>query len=386
MKRTLGHALIIIGAALIVIAVLLPTFLVPRLRVIPLDTVSDTITEVRDGTLLDSSQLGKNGPTPNRKNDPRCKAETDEEKRDLPVHCFINDKTPMQSKRHVEIEEPADDKIATLQVGTTLLRDDREEPKNLINATLDRITVDRSTAYPVDDPISSVAINAPQGGSDTKPPTFTRPGIQYQFPFGAEKKSYPYYDVQAMRNFEIDFVGEETQDGVKVYKYSMTIPPQNLYESLTEHFTRDGRKLTEADKSSLASMRLSFPAHKWGLEGDDDVELDRYYTNVRTVRVEPTSGVIVNGTEEMFMFYAKDDKEAEEIASKAGREKEAKEQNRTAMKYTAQWDEGSKGRQMDRAKEARKSLTIGGTVAPWILGILGLVLIVIGFRVRSKSA
>lgn len=44
MKRTLGHALIIIGAALIVIAVLLPTFLVPRLRVIPLDTVSDTIT------------------------------------------------------------------------------------------------------------------------------------------------------------------------------------------------------------------------------------------------------------------------------------------------------------------------------------------------------
>ena len=130
-----------------------------------------------------------------------------------------------------------------------------------------------------------------------------------------------------MRNFEIDFVGEETQDGVKVYKYSMTIPPQNLYESLTEHFTRDGRKLTEADKSSLASMRLSFPAHKWGLEGDDDVELDRYYTNVRTVRVEPTSGVIVNGTEEMFMFYAKDDKEAEEIASKAGREKEAKEQN-----------------------------------------------------------
>lgn len=386
MKRTLGHALIIIGAALIVIAVLLPTFLVPRLRVIPLDTVSDTITEVRDGTLLDSSQLGKNEPTPNRKNDPRCKAETDEEKRDLPVHCFINDKTPMQSKRHVEIEEPADEKIATLQVGTTLLRDDRKEPKNLINATLDRITVDRSTAYPVDDPISSVAINAPQGGSDTKPPTFTRPGIQYQFPFGAQKKSYPYYDVQAMRNFEIDFVGEETQDGVKVYKYSMTIPPQNLYASLTEHFTRDGRKLTEADKSSLASMRLSFPAHKWGLEGDDDVELDRYYTNVRTVRVEPTSGVIVNGTEEMFMFYAKDDKEAEEIASKAGREKEAKEQNRTAMKYTAQWDEGSKGRQMDRAKEARKSLAIGGTVAPWILGILGLVLIVIGFRIRSKSA
>lgn len=385
MKRTLGHALIIIGAALIVIAVLLPTFLMPRLRVIPLDTVSDTNTEVRDGSLLDSGQLGKNEPTPNRKNDPRCKADTDEEKQKLPVHCFINDKTPLISKRHVEVEEPADDKIATLQVGTTMLRDDLEEPKNLVNATLDRTTLDRTTAFPVDDPISSVAINAPQGGSDTKPPTFTRPGIQYQFPFGAEKKSYPYYDVQVMRNFEIDYVGEETQDGVKVYKYSMSIPPQNMYESLEEHFTRDGRKLTEADKSTLAALRLSFPAHKWGLEGDKDVEMDRYYTNVRTVRVEPTSGVIVNGTEEMFMYYARDQKEAEEIASKAGREKEDKVQNRTAMKYTAQWDKESQARQMETAKEARKSLNIGGTIAPWVLGVLGLVLIVIGFRVRNKA-
>ena len=49
--------MIIIGAALIVIAVLLPTFLVPRLKVIPLDTVSTTVTEVREGSLLDSGAL-----------------------------------------------------------------------------------------------------------------------------------------------------------------------------------------------------------------------------------------------------------------------------------------------------------------------------------------
>lgn len=382
MKKTLRHALIIIGAALIIIAVLLPTFLVPRLRVIPLDTVSDTVTEIRDGALLDSGQLGKNEPVANRKDDPRCSTKTEEDKQNLPVHCFINDETPIQSKRHVEIEEPADEKVATLQVGTTLLRDDRDEPGNLINATLDRITVDRSTAYPVDEAISSVEINAPQGGSDTEPPQFVRPGIQYQFPFGTEKKSYPYFDVQAMRNFEIDFVGEETQDGVKVYKYSMTIPPQNLYESLKEHFTRDGRELTEADENSLASMRLAFPANKWGLEGEDDVEMDRYYTNVRTVRVEPTSGVIVNATEEMFMYYARDQKEAEEIASDAGKEKERKERNRTALDYTAQWDAESQAAQMEKANEARSSLRIGGTIAPWILGILGLVLVVIGFRIR----
>ncbi|ALA68214.1 DUF3068 domain-containing protein [Corynebacterium lactis] len=385
MKRTLGNALILIGAALIVIAVLLPTFLVPRLRVIPLDTVSDTSTEIREAALLDSALLGKNQPAPGRENDPRCKATTDEEKQKLPVHCFINDKTPLQSKRHVEIEEPADEKVATMQVGTTMLRDDKEEPNNLVNATLDRITLNRSTAFPVEDPTSSVAINAPKSGQDTEPPTFPRPGIQYQFPFGTEKKSYPYYDVQSMRNFEIDFVGEEEQAGETVYKYSMTIPPQNLYESLKEHFTRDGRKLTEADKNTLASMRLSFPGHKWGLEGDEDVEMDRYYTNVRTVRVEPTSGVIVNGTEEMFMFYARDAKEAEEIASKAGHEKERAERNRTAMDYTAQWDGKSKEAQMQKATDAMSAMFIGGTVAPWILGIVGLILVLVGFRVRSKG-
>lgn len=382
MKRTLGHALILIGAALVVIAVLLPTFLVPRLRVIPLDTVSDTHTEVREGALLDSSLLAKGEVAPGRRNEERCQAESAEERNNLPIHCFINDSVPIQSRRHVEIEEPADDEVATLQVGTTLLREDKEEPANLINATVDRITLNRSTAFPVEDPISSIAINAPRGGSDSEPPMFVRPGIQYQFPFGAEKKTYPYFDAQSTRLFEIDFVGEEEQDGQTVYKYTMTIPPQNLYESLTEHFTRDGRKMTEADKSSLASMRLSFPASRWGLEGDEDVEMDRYYTNVRTVRVEPTSGVIVNGTEEMFMFYARDQREAEEIAG-SGREQERAERNRTALDYTAQWDEASKARQLEKGMEARSSLRNAGVIAPWIIGILGLVLIVLGFRFRK---
>lgn len=383
-KRTLSHALIIIGAALIVIAVLLPTFLVPKLRVIPLDTVSDTITEVRDGALLDSGLLGKGEVAPVRRDDERCKAETDEQKAELPIHCFITE-APLQSVRHVQIEEPADAKVATLQVGTTLLRDDKEEPSNLINATVDRITVDRKTAFPVEEPLSSVEINAPAGGSDAEAPQFTRPGIQYQFPFGAEKKSYPYYDIQPMKNYQIDFVGEEEQDGQTVYKYTMTVPPTNLYEGLSEHFTRDGRKMTEADKNSLASLRLKFKASQWGLEGDEDVTMDRYYTNVRTVRVEPNSGMIVNGTEEMFQFYAKDQAEADKIASKEGHEQERKDRNRTALDYTAQWNEESKAAQLAKATEARDQLKTAGVIAPWILGIIGLILVIAGFIIRRRA-
>ena len=61
-KKTFAHLAIIIGAALIVIAVLMPTFLVPRLKVIPLDTISTTVTEVGDSSLLDSGALASGKP------------------------------------------------------------------------------------------------------------------------------------------------------------------------------------------------------------------------------------------------------------------------------------------------------------------------------------
>ena len=183
-KRTLAHLMIIIGAALIVIAVLLPTFLVPRLKVIPLDTVSTTVTEVREGSLLDSGALASGEAVETREDDPRCEAEG--ENPDLPIHCFIAD-VPLKSSRHVRTEEPSDKERVTLEAGTVILREDREEPRNLINATVDRITLDRTNAFPVDEPISSISAAAPgQEGAD-EPVQFTRPGIQYQFPFDAEK-------------------------------------------------------------------------------------------------------------------------------------------------------------------------------------------------------
>lgn len=382
-KRTISHLMIIIGAALIVIAVLLPTFLVPRLKVIPLDTVSTTVTEVREGALLDSGALAKGEPVEPRKNDPRCEAEG--ENPDLPVHCFINDEVPLKSSRHVRTEEPSDEERVTLEAGTVIMREDREEPRNLINATVDRITLDRTNAFPVDEPISSISGVAPgQEGAD-EPVQFTRPGIQYQFPFNAQKKSYPYYDAIGLDLFEIDFIAEEEQDGETVYKYSMTVPPQNLYENTRAHATRDGRELTEADKSSLASLRLKFPAEKWGLEGDEDVEMDRYYTTTRTVRVEPTTGMIVNGTEEIFQFYARDEAEAKEMVTEEGRKKEAEERNRTALDFSGQWSEETKKNQLAKAKDSKSSLTTAGTIAPWILGIIGLILVLLGIRMHRRS-
>ncbi|HHU45356.1 MAG TPA: DUF3068 domain-containing protein [Actinomycetales bacterium] len=379
-RKTLSHLMLIIGAALVVIAVLLPTFLVPKFKVIPLDTVSTSVTETREGTLLDASQLAAGEPVAPRADDERCQ---DEE--NLPLHCFINDEVPLFTSRHIHVEEPSDEDWVTLQAGLVMGREDKEEPDNLVTATLDRVTLDRRTSLPVNEPISTFSLSAPgQEGSDD-PVEFTRPGVQYKFPFDAEKKSYQYFDGNALQAFPIDFMREEEQDGETVYVYEQSIGPVNLYESVRDHFTQDGGELTEAEESSLASLRLAFPAENWGLEGDEEVEMSRYYTNTRTLRIEPTTGQIVNGTEQIFQFYAQDDEEAEEIASEEGREREAQELNRTAMRYDAQWDEDTMATQMGSAKDSKGMLNMAGTIAPWVVGIIGVILIALGLITYRRA-
>lgn len=379
-KKILSHLAIVIGAALIVFAILLPTYLVPKMRSLPLDTVSTTVTEVREGALLDSGAFGANDPVKPRKDDPRC-----EDKENRPVHCFINDEVPLKSVRHVHMENPADDKVVTFEVGTTILRTDKDEPKNLVNASVDRITLDRSTQMPVEDPTSTVAFSDPREPGGDQLQEFTRPGIQYQFPMGAEKKSYNYYDVVGLLDQPIDFLGEEKQDGETVYRYEMKIEPVNVYDQFKKHQTMNGRKLTKADKDYMSSLRLKMPAKAWGLEGDEDISMDRYYANVRTVRVEPTTGMIVNGTEHIMQFYARDDAEAKSLAFGEMRKEEVKDRNRTALDFNAQWSPETMDRQLSMAVESRKLLNIAGVWAPIILGIIGIVLVLVGIRGVRRS-
>lgn len=382
-RRTLSYIAIAVGVALIVIAVLLPTMLVPKLRSLPLDTVNTTSTELRSGAILDSNQLAKNEPVPNAVDDEQCAAEGDAS---LPVHCFINTEAELRSVRHVRMQDPADAEVVTFEVGTSILRNDKEEPANLINASVDRITLDRFTQFPIDEPTSTIQFYDYNESDSNVLNPFTRPGIQYTFPMGAEKKSYPYYDVVAMKEQPIDYIREETVDGETVYVYEMDVEPVNLYDQFIAHQTAGGRELTEADEAHLGSLRLGFPASQWGLEGDEEIEMDRYYANVRTVRVEPTTGMIVNGTEDIFQFYAQNDEEAYEIARGDIREAEEQDRNRTALHYAAQWDEDTQNTQMTNAKDSKGLLNIAGIWAPIGLGILGLVFLILGFIGVRKSS
>ena len=404
MKKVVSSLLIILGAAMLIFAIALPTYVVPKGKVLPKDIVSTTSTDPLKGNLLDAGALAAGKPVAGKENRPECRG------KDKQVSCFIWKDLELQSQRFTRAQEPTDDKVVTLEVGQTLMRTDREEPKNLVNATVDRVTLDRKTQMPVPDPVSTLDVNAPalnpNGEAAIGP--FTRPGIQYQFPMGTDRRSYDYFDIQALKAQPIDYVDEEEQDGEKVYKFEQTVDPVELYPRLKEQLEADG-DLSKADQSTLASLRLKFPAKIWGIDNasvkdnrneadkrnakkdekkkDDkgaDVELSRYYTVKRTLWVQPDTGVIVNGQEDIWQYYAKDQAEANQMAQPENRKAELANPKRTAMYIPGAWNEKSQAAQMDKAKEGLNTLKTMGTTLPWILGPVGLLLLIIGLVMALK--
>lgn len=421
MKKILSYVLIVLGAAALVLAIALPTYVVPKGKVLPLNAVSTTGTNVTDSVLLDSAAVGQNKPLAEHANKAECKGKTPQ------ISCFIGSKTPLQSQRFTVAQEPSNDKTVTLEVGTTLFRTDRDEPRNLLNATVERITLDRETQMPVDEAVSTIDLqptdptkgtqqaNNPGEGFTSSNEPFVRSGIQYQFPMGTDRKSYPYFDYQVLKSKDIDFVEEEEQDGEKVYHFRQTVDPTELYPGVRQMLEADG-ELSKADEGSLAALRLKFPAAQWGLKKEDihkdaaeadkptdeklpsekraeendedtlpEVEMSRYYTVNRDIWVQPDTGVIVNGSEEIWQYYAQDQQEAEEIAKPENREAELKNPQRTATFFPGKWNDDAKADQMAKAKDGLDKIHTMGTIVPWILGIIGIIFVIGGFFIYRRS-
>jgi hypothetical protein len=99
-------------------------------------------------------------------------------------------------------------------------------------------------------------------------------GQVFTFPFGTEQRDYEFFDPNARKAFPARFVGVEQLEGVEVYRFEQQIPP-----TVT---------LTEDVPGELA-----------GSPAGTTVSADAVYTDKRTLWVEPTTGSIVNGREEI---------------------------------------------------------------------------------------
>src|SRR5699024_1724869 len=256
---------------------------------------------------------------------------------------------PLKAVRNVTVQDPSNEDVITVQAGQRLLREDKPAPKSdvptardpqLVNATVDKVTVDRITSLPVNDPDSPNGVWTDAGGQMEDVP---REGLQYKFPFEVEKKSYPYFDLTSRTDNPIDFAGEEEIDGMTVYHFTQKVGPVDLAQTVGG----------TADK-------LTIPAEALGVPGDEDVSVHRFYTNERDLWVDPVTGVIIKGREQINQYFARNADDPERITALSV-------SPRTGLTF----DQDTIDYQLNQARDGQDQIRLVTFTIPLIAGIVG---------------
>lgn len=266
----------------------------------------------------------------------------------------VDTNVPLVSQRFLTVEEPADAEKMTVQAGQTLRRIDKQGDTGLLSALVDRVTIDRVTGMPVDtEPNGSIAVTTTKEGETIADPV-QHTGLQYRFPIGTEKKTYPYFDLNVRKTFDATFVEETEINNMKVYRFQMSVPATNLN-----------------DVVQSPTNRLSLPAAKWGVEGGEEpVTMNRYYTNTRDLWVEPQTGTVIKGGEQLHLFYSRT----------------ADKPEISALKSHIVFDENTVESQISVAKENIDKLSLYGRIMPIVLGVLGVIALIAGVFLGVRRA
>lgn len=107
-----------------------------------------------------------------------------------------------------------------------------------------------------------------------------RQGIYLKFPFGTQRTSYNFWDSAAGKTFPAKYVGAEKIQGLAVYKFVQEVPEQSI------------------------GLREGMPGEIFGQAPGTTVTADIRYSNIRTVWVEPETGLIIRGQEEQKRVFS----------------------------------------------------------------------------------
>ncbi len=280
MMRIAACAVMGLGAALMVAALLLSTYTVGKIAKIPLD-IDVTLIGNGSGAALDPESLGGE-------------------------HAIVDQDVPLVSQQQITVESPANADVVTLQVGSSLRRADRQKDSGLLLAIVDTVTLNRTTAQAIsDDTHPGGSVQRPRNFEDEAPPTniaLPHEGLTYRFPFDTKKQSYEYFDPIAQKAYEANYEAEDDVNGLTTYRFVQNVG----YDS-------DGSLAEPVRYPSLYGHdedgEITAPGRIWNIEGadpDEDVTMTRYYAAQRTMWVDPVSGTIVKSKVHANHYYARD--------------------------------------------------------------------------------
>jgi Porin PorA len=238
MKQALSLVLVGLGVFLLVLAPIVRFWVAPHIIRAPLD-INAEIDAGGDGFNYLDATVGKNVTI------------------------------PVSVTRHIIGDVSAGNKnVAVYDESLCLTRDDdhkglgcqRAGSPLLLTNSSDRVAFDRVSGQPVAGNVCGAKENQDCKANVNGDTTIKHTGLGYKFPIDTKKQTYQFFDTVVGKSFPAVYKGTEKRGGLDCYKFVQEIKDQ--------------------------------PAYTNGV-------LPSTYTNTRTVWVEPTTGVIVDGSENL---------------------------------------------------------------------------------------
>ena len=305
MRRVAGYLLLFLGVFLLVLGVLAKFYMYPRLAKAPLDNYSVTVSEAPGSTYLNIGEL------------------------ELERDALLRARRVVRGDVRAAKRAGADD-TAVFDVFVAI---ETGEGK-LVSSNTDRVAFDRKTSQ-----AKNCCGENVNGDTNVK-----HQGIEYKFPFDTKKRSYQYFDTSLLRATEMKYEATEKIAGLTVYKFVQRIEPTEI-------------------------AKLNVPGSLVGREDLPNINVGRFYSNVRTVWVEPKTGAIVKGQEEQLST----------LRDSAGAD--LLEITKANLVFTDQTIK----EQSDKAKDGLKSLNLIGSTVPVVGPILGLLLALGGWLLLRRG-
>ncbi|WP_035855659.1 DUF3068 domain-containing protein [Cryptosporangium arvum] len=244
-RRLLRLALIGAGIFLLVVGILLPLYVYPRVAVLPADPQTEQILKGGDATVLMPDMDAPAGATVLTGVD-------------VTARNFVS--------RATGVDNDGDDNV--WDIATRIEVDGR----GLLQARVERLSIDPRTGESTNCCGDRVVTDeAEPDGKELRHEGY------YTFPLDTQKKSYQIWDVNLERATTAEYVGESTKDGLDVYVFRKAVPLQRI----------GSRELPGALFDSSAP----------GLDAES------WYASTRTYWIEPNSGDVIGIREEITQQY-----------------------------------------------------------------------------------
>jgi hypothetical protein len=321
MRRIIGLLLIAVGAFALALGLLMPLYAYPNLaRLDRGGPVTQSIAEGNGMTVWD----------PRAVNDP-----------ELPVE---RQNVQVLATRTVKgltgaPEAKPRGNVAVWEVGLVIMDRNNPNPQEPISVLEDKMCVDRRTSAAVH-PCSSEYVKDDGRSPEHKVFTGRHEGQIYKFPFGTERKNYRYFDTTIRDGVPVKYVKEEQLGGLTVYRFEQEVPRVKIEDR-------------------------EVPGRLLGLPEKGVVPAERYYETKRVMWVEPETGLIIKGTEDVKHTIV-------DPATGA---------SLTLLAGTLEFSKDTVDGNIKRAKDGAGNLRMLRVTAPWVLGIGGAVLVVVGILV-----